>query len=180
MDTAQVVVAPSTLSAGLLILRLVFGLIMAAHGAQKLFGWFGGHGLAGTGGFLESLGFRPGRFFAAAAGLGEFVSGLLVALGLLGPVGPALMVMMMITAAISVHWVNGLFATANGIEVPLLYATAGFALALTGHGRYSLDATLGLHALWTPVLAWSALAVGVVGGLIGLVLRRPAPAAPAG
>jgi putative oxidoreductase len=162
------------------MLRVVFGLIMAAHGAQKLFGWFGGYGLAGTGGYFESLGYRPGRFFAASAGLGEFGSGVLVALGLLGPLGPALMIMVMVTAAISVHWANGLFATANGIEVPLLYAAAGAGLALTGHGRYSLDAMMGLDVLWTPALAWSAIVVGIVGGLIGLVLRRPLPAAPAG
>ena len=74
---------------GLLIARLVFGSVMAAHGAQKLFGWFGGHGIAGTGNFFDSLGFRPGRLLAVAAGLGEVSSGLLVASGLFGPVGPA-------------------------------------------------------------------------------------------
>src|SRR5205814_7539283 len=86
---------------GLLIARLVFGLLMAAHGAQKLFGWFGGHGLAGTAGFLESLGFRPGRVFATAASLAELAGGLLAALGLLGPIGPALIVSVMIVAAMT-------------------------------------------------------------------------------
>src|SRR5258706_4134364 len=94
---------------GLLIARLVLGLLMAAHVAQRLFGWFGGHGLAGTAGFFESLGFRPGRLFATAAALGEVGSGLLVTLGLLGPIGPALMLSVMIVAA-SVHWPNGVFA----------------------------------------------------------------------
>ena len=74
---------------GLLVARVVFGLTMSAHGAQKLFGWFGGHGLAGTGQFFDSVGFRPGRVMAAVAGLSEVTSGLLIALGLLGPVGPA-------------------------------------------------------------------------------------------
>ena len=106
---------------GLLIARLVFGTVMAAHGAQKLFGWFGGYGIAGTGGFFESLGFRPGRLMAVAAGLGEVASGLLVAAGLFGPVGPAVMLSVMIVAS-SLHWNNGLFATANGIELPLLYS----------------------------------------------------------
>ena len=78
------------MDAGLVVARVVLGLLMASHGAQKLFGWFGGYGIAGTGGFLESLGFRPGRLFARTAGLGEFGGGLLVALGLFGPVGPAL------------------------------------------------------------------------------------------
>src|SRR6185295_19805757 len=94
-------------SVGLLVLRLVVGLAIAAHGSQKLFGWFGGHGLAGTGGFFEMLGFRPGRTFALAAGLTEFISGILIALGFLGPVGPALMLSVMIVAAVTVHWKNG-------------------------------------------------------------------------
>src|SRR4051812_17196357 len=81
----------TAVSAGLLVGRLVLGLAMAGHGSQKLFGWFGGYGLTGTGGYLEQLGFRPGRVYAAAAAGTEVVSGLLVALGLLGPVGPALM-----------------------------------------------------------------------------------------
>src|ERR1700676_3808151 len=104
---------------GLLIGRVVFGLLMAAHGTQKLFGWFGGYGLAGTGGFFESLGFRPGRFFAALASSAELVGGTMVALGFLGPIGPALMLSVMIVAAASVHWHHGLFAASNGIEVPL-------------------------------------------------------------
>src|SRR2546425_2904707 len=107
----------SHMDAGLLLIRLVFGLVMAAHGAQKLFGWFGGYGITGTGGFFESLGFRPGKLFAAAAGFGEFAGGLLVALGFLRPIGPALMLSVMIVAAVSVPW-GHLFATHNGIEVP--------------------------------------------------------------
>src|SRR5438132_76626 len=110
---------------GLLIVRLVFGLMMAAHGAQKLFGWFGGYGIAGTGGFLETVGFRPGKLMAAAAGGGEFASGLLVALGWLGPIGPALMVSVM-TVASSLHLHKGLLSTTNGIELPLVYGAIGF------------------------------------------------------
>src|ERR1700694_2114691 len=121
---------PLLFNLGLLLIRLIFGLVMVAHGAQKLFGWFGGYGLAGTGGFFEALGFRPGRFFAATASLAEFLSGLLVALGVLGPVGPALMVSVMIVAAVSVHLKNGLFSMSNGIELPLLYGAAAAALAL--------------------------------------------------
>src|SRR5436190_44732 len=129
---------------GLLLVRLALGTLMAAHGAQKLFGWFGGYGIAGTGGFFESLGFHPGRLFAAAAGASEFAGGLLLALGLLGPAGPALVIGVMTVAALSVHWPNGLFATSNGIELPLLYAAGAAAVALTGPGQYSLDALLGL------------------------------------
>src|SRR5690349_24566760 len=106
----------TTLDAGLLVARLVLGLAMAAHGAQKLFGWFGGHGLDGTAGFFGMLGFRPARLFALAAAAGEVASGLLVALGLFGAVGPALMLSIMIVATLAVHWKNGFFAMQNGIE----------------------------------------------------------------
>src|SRR5437868_10602911 len=94
------------LDLGLLVVRVIFGLIFAAHGAQKLFGWFGGYGLAGTGGFMETLGFRPGKTFATAAALGEFFGGLLLLLGFLGPVGPALMISVMTVAMITVHRKN--------------------------------------------------------------------------
>src|SRR5436309_892739 len=112
-----------TLSIGLFIIRVVVGLLMAAHGAQKLLGWFGGYGLNKTGEFFIHLGFRQGRAFATAASVSEIVSGLLVAIGFLGPVGPALMISVMIVASITVHWEHGLFATNNGVELPLLYAS---------------------------------------------------------
>jgi putative oxidoreductase len=164
------------MDAGILLARVVFGLLMAAHGTQKLFGWFGGYGLAGTAGFFEGLGFKPGRFFAAAASGTEIAAGLLMALGLLGPVGPALFVSLMIVAAVTVHWQNGLFAQNQGIEMPLLYGVVGVTLALTGPGAYSLDAALGLTGLADPAIAWTALAVAVLGGVGNLALRRPAPA----
>ena len=145
----------ATISVGLLVVRIVTGLVMAAHGSQKLFGWFGGHGLAGTGMFFESIGFRPGRTFALMASVTEVVSGILVAFGFLGPIGPALMLTVMIVAAVSVHWKNGLFASSNGIELALFYGTVAIGLALIGFGRYSLDALLGLEALYSPTLALS-------------------------
>jgi putative oxidoreductase len=165
----------AAVSGGILVARLLLGLLMAAHGSQKLFGWFGGFGLTGTGGFFESLGFRPGRLFATAAGTTEFASGLLIAFGFLGPVGPALMLSVMIVAAISVHWPHGVFASSNGIEVPLLYGVGAIALALTGPGLFSLDRLLGLDTLWTPALALAALGVGIVAGIGNLVVRRHAP-----
>ena len=161
---------------GILLARLVLGLMMAAHGSQKLFGWFGGHGISGTAGFFEALGFRPGRLFAAAAASAELLGGLLVASGLLGPIGNALMIAVMIVAAGSVHWRNGVFAGSNGVEVPLLYAAGAAALALTGPGAYSLDRLLGLSAAWTPAVVWGALFLGIAGAAVNLALRHPTPA----
>jgi len=161
-----------TVSIGLLLLRVVVGLIMAAHGAQKLLGWFGGYGLRGTGEFFVQLGFQPGSAFAAAASISEIVSGVLVALGFLGPIGPALMVSVMIVAAMTVHWEHGLFAANNGIELPLLYGAAAFGLALTGFGQYSLDAALGIARGWPASVTWIALTVGIIGGFGNLALRR--------
>ncbi|HET8650115.1 MAG TPA: DoxX family protein [Gemmatimonadales bacterium] len=166
------IVTTATLGVGLLVARLVLGLMMAAHGSQKLFGWFGGHGLAGTGGFFESLGFRPGRRFATVAAVTEITSGVLMALGLLGPIGPALMLSVMIVAAVSTHLPQGLFASSNGIEVPLLYGTGALALALTGPGRFSLDALLGLQSLWAPQVVLVAVAIGTIGGALNLLARR--------
>ena len=163
---------PCMVGTGLLIGRLVLGLIMAAHGTQKLFGWFGGYGLSATGEFFVQLGFAPGRLFAAAASAGELASGLLVALGFLGPIGPALMISVMIVAAVSVHWEHGLFAASNGIELPLLYAAGALGIALAGPGLYSLDNLLGLTSLWTPKMISVALAIGVVGGFANLLVRR--------
>ena len=166
------VIDPQMLGVGLLVARLVLGLLMAAHGAQKLFGWFGGYGLNATGEFMVQLGFPSGRAFASAASVGEIASGLLVALGLLGPVGPAIMISVMIVAAVTVHLKNGVFATSNGIELPLLYATGALAIALAGFGPFSLDALLGIMTIWTPRVISIVLAVGVVGGLGNLVIRR--------
>src|ERR1700676_4929401 len=122
----------------LLLVRLVIGLGFAAHGAQKLFGWFGGYGIAGTGGFFESQGWKPGHIFAIAAGLGEIIGGLLVGFGLLGPVGPMFMISVMLVAAVAIHMPNGWFAP-NGVELNLAYIGIAILLAFTGYGECSLD-----------------------------------------
>lgn len=162
----------TALSTGLLIARLVIGVPMMAHGTQKLLGWFGGYGLAGTAGFFEAMGFRPGRLFVAAASLAEITGGLLVTVGLLGPVGPALMISVMLVASLTAHAGKGFFASNNGFEPPFLYGGGALALAFTGYGRFSLDALLGL-GLATPALALTAVTVGVLGGLAMLALRKP-------
>jgi putative oxidoreductase len=156
---------------GLLIARLVFGSLFAAHGCQKLFGWFGGGGLSRTAGFLEGLGFRPGRLFALANALAECGGGVLLALGLFGPVAATVVVSVMIVAIVTAHWGNGLLAP-NGVELPILYLTVAVLLTLTGPGAHSLDAVFGLTAWWTVQVTAIILVTGGVGVLVSLGLRR--------
>jgi putative oxidoreductase len=101
---------------GLLIIRLVIGLLFVGHGAQKLFGWFGGYGLKGTGGWFESIGIKPGVTMALFAGLAELIGGLLFALGLLTPLAGIIIAGTMAMAIVKVHAPNGLWSTANGYE----------------------------------------------------------------
>ncbi|USB33777.1 DoxX family protein [Paenibacillus sp. YPG26] len=127
---------------GLLIIRLVIGLLFIGHGAQKLFGMFGGYGPKGTGGWMESVGIKPGVAMAVIAGLMELVGGALLALGLLTPVAAVLIAFTMVGAIVKVHGPNGLWATANGYEYPLVVLVVAVGVALTGAGAYSLDAVL--------------------------------------
>jgi putative oxidoreductase len=122
---------------GILLLRLVVGLVMFGHGAQKLFGWFGGPGLRGTAGFFDSLGFRQRHIMpmAVLAGLGE-TAGLLLALGLLTPLAALAIATVMVVAVGSVHWRNGLRATNGGYELNLVLWTVAIALAAAGPGRF--------------------------------------------
>jgi putative oxidoreductase len=163
------------MSVGFLLVRLVFGLYFLAHGTQKLFGWFGGYGLGGTGGYMESLGFRPGKLFALASGLSEGIGGLLVALGFLGPIGCGLVLISMVVATFTVHWKNGLYVTSNGVEMPVAWGTCAVAIAFSGPRSYSLDALLGLF--WSPRLVWIVLVAAVLIGLANLLVRRPPAAA---
>jgi len=159
---------------GLLLLRAVVGLLMAGHGAQKLFGWFGGHGIEGTSGFLESLGWRPGRSFAVLLGAAELLGGLALALGFATPLAAALLTGVLANAAWTVHRRNGLWNTAGGYEFPLTLAAAALALAFTGAGALSLDAALGWSLAGT---GWglTALALGALGWLLGGATRTLHP-----
>ena len=160
---------------GLLILRLVVGLTMMAHGAQKLFGWFGGYGLTGTGGFLEQLGFIPGRRNALFAGLAEFLGGLLLALGFATPLAATLIISVMFVAVATVHVKNGYFNQNQGYEYNLTLAVVALSVALIGAGPLSVDGALHLQDAG-PIWGLGALLAGIVGGLIQLAGRR-APAA---
>jgi putative oxidoreductase len=162
------------MDAGLLLVRVVLGAIMAAHGAQKLFGWFGGHGLAGTAGWLESMGFKPARLHATVNGLAEFGGGMLLALGLLTPLGAAAAAGVMFVAIATVHWSNGFFNSSGGYEFNLLIVAASIGLTTTGPGEISIDHLIG----WTLVgPAWGLSAVGVAALTAGSVLamRKPQP-----
>lgn len=159
----------------LLLGRLVFGLMFAAHGAHKLFGWFGGGGLDGTGRMFEQLGFHPGRNFAKAAGLTELTAGVLIALGLFGPLGPALLLSVMLVAVVTVHVGNGLLSTTKGVELPVLYATAAIIGALVGPGPLSLDELVGLPTVWPALAVWIVLILGVIGGGTTAALRHRTP-----
>lgn len=147
----------------LLIIRLVVGLIMAGHGAQKLFGWYGGPGMAGIQGWLGSIGLRPAGFWAFMAGLTEFGGGLLVAVGLLSPFGELAVIAAMIMAIALGHWGKGLWSTNGGSELPLINLLVCLALGLIGPGAFSLDAMFGLSfpQPWTLLIGLIAVIVGV-------------------
>ena len=165
----------------LLVLRVVVGLLFVGHGAQKLFGVFGGGGLEGTAGMFDNIGLRPGWLHARASGTAEFGAGLLLALGLFTPFAAAVLIAVMTAAVITVHAPNGIWNTNQGYEFNLVMAAAAFALAGIGAGGWSLDDAFGfdLHgAIW----AIAALGAGVLGG-VGSVLsgriaegREPHPA----
>ncbi|MFE6946237.1 DoxX family membrane protein [Streptomyces chartreusis] len=127
---------------GLLLLRLGAGGVLAAHGTQKLFGWFGGHGIEGTGQFMESIGYRPGKASATAAGLAEAGGGTLLALGLATPLAGAAAAGGMAGAS-AVHAPNGFFAQEGGYETAATLGLAAAGLAVTGPGRLSLDHVMG-------------------------------------
>jgi putative oxidoreductase len=128
---------------GLLVLRLVLGVIFIGHGAQKLFGSFGGPGLKGTAQGFEQIGLRPGRLMAILAGLAEFVGGILMILGFLTPLAALVLIVVMIVAVLTVHLKNGFFATSGGYEFNLALAGMALTLLIVGAGAYSLDSVLG-------------------------------------
>jgi putative oxidoreductase len=145
-------------SYGLLLLRVVVGGTLFGHGAQKLFGWWGGHGPKGTGGFFGRLGYRAPLLMALLAGLGE-ASGVLLALGLLTPLACLAIAVVMLNAIVVVHWKNGFWNGNGGIEFPLLVLGAVAALATTGPGRFSIDRAIG----WDGNISGLWWGVGVVG-----------------
>jgi putative oxidoreductase len=160
-------------SFGLLILRVVVGLILAAHGAQKLFGWWGGPGMAGWVQVVTKLRIRPAAPWAWIAALSEFGGGLLLALGLLSPLGSLAIAGAMLVAIATVHWANGLWNGKRGYEFNLTLLASVTALALTGPGTYSLDQAIGIHLPEPLTLVVGTIAL-IVGVAATLASRRPA------
>ena len=159
------------MSLGLLVLRVVVGLLFMGHGAQKLFGVFGGAGVEGTASMFERAGLRPGRLHARAAGSAELWGGALLALGLLAPFAAAALIGVMTAAIVTVHAPNGIWNTDRGYEYNLVMIAAAFALAAAGAGSWSLDAALGIGdagAVW----GLSAFVVGVLGGCAAVLSGR--------
>ncbi len=157
-----------TIELGMFILRLLIGLLFIGRGAQKLFGWFGGRGLKGTGEWMESLNLSPGRFWALVAGLAELLGGLGLALGFITPVAAALIIGVLLMAILKVHLVHGLWASENGLEYPLVNVFLAAFLGLWGASQYSVDAMLKL-AYPSPMTFWIALAV-VVAAVVVIAL----------
>ncbi len=128
-----------------LVLRVTLGSLLLDHGAQKLFGWWGGYGLEGTSAWLESMGMRPGRPWAIMAGLSEFGGGVLTLLGFLNPLGPLGVIGSMAMATVKAHWGKPIWVTEGGPELPVTNSTIALALMLLGPGKYSLDKALGIR-----------------------------------
>ena len=157
---------------GLIALRAALGAVFFAHGAQKLFGWFGGHGLEATANAFDSIGLKPGKRSALVAGLSETGAGVLFATGFLTPVASAASIAVQNEAIRTVHWEKGFFVTEGGFEFNLTLIAAAIALADIGPGPVSLDRALGTERSGT---LWALAALGV--GLAGpRLLERMVPA----
>ena len=162
------------LGLGLLILRLVVGLTLAGHGAQKVFGWWGGSGMAGWIEVVSRLRIRPAALWAWIAALSELGGGLLFALGLLSPLGSLAIAGTMLVAIATVHWANGFWNTKRGYEFNLTILASVAAIALAGPGAYSLDQALGIHLPEPITIVLGTIAV-VVGVIVTLSFRSPKP-----
>ena len=163
------------LDTGLLILRLVLGVVFIGHGAQKLFGLFGGGGLKGTTGWIGSMGMRPAWFWGFMASISEFGGGVLLLLGFLNPLGSLGVIAAMLMAIAKVHWTKGFWSAKGGYEFPLMNLAAALAIGFIGAGAFSVDGILGI-ALPEPVTLIVGLVVVALGVLTAILSEAPKPA----
>lgn len=168
------------LDTGLFILRLVLGVVFVGHGAQKLFGWFGGGGLKGTAGWIGSMGMRPAWFWAFMASISEFGSGGLFMLGFLNPLGSLGVIAAMLMAIAKVHWTKGFWSAKGGYEFPLMNLAAALTIGFIGPGAFSVDGIFGF-ALPEPIALLVGLFVVVLSVVIAVLSEAPktVPAAQA-
>ena len=159
-----------TLDLALLILQLGVGLTFAAHGAQKLFGWWGGPGVAGWQGAMEQMGFRPARLFALTSAFIEFAGGVLLAAGLFTPVVAAILVAQAVVIIGHVHWSHGFFNSQSGVEFPLLLGIGAAAIGLAGASGVSLDSLVGIA--FDPTVRVILVIAGILAGLVALTVPR--------
>jgi putative oxidoreductase len=164
-------IVSSALAPGLFILRVIAGVTISAHGAQKLFGWFEGSGFSGTVKMQERMGLKPAWVWACLVIIGELGGGLSLALGFLTPLGAAGMIGAMFMAIGKAHWKNGFFNSKRGLEFPLQLLSAALAIGLIGPGSYSLDALLGIR-LPSPVLFIVLVLAALVIDLFGMAISR--------
>lgn len=163
---------------GLFVIRIVVGMVFAAHGAQKLFGWWGGPGMDRWTGVIERMGVRPTRLWASLSAGNELGSGLLLAIGLLVPLAAAALVAQSAVIIVRVHWSKGFFSTQGGYEFPLVLGTVSLALAFAGPGAWSIDEHLPLAALYQPIVVWIIVAVALAVALVAIMMRAPSPPPP--
>jgi putative oxidoreductase len=164
----------STFDAAAVILRLGIGLIFAVHGAQKIFGWWGGSGFSGWQAVMVRMGFRPAALFAAVSAGAELIGGLALAIGFLTPLAAAALVGQSLVIIFGAHWARGFFNRDNGYEFPLALVSGVVATLLLGPGAASVDAAIGFDV--APEVRVGLVALGVLGGVATLAIPRFLPA----
>jgi putative oxidoreductase len=163
----------------MLVLRVGIGTIFVAHGLQKLLGWWGGPGWEGWKGFIGYLGLKPPLFWASISLVAELGGGLALIAGLIVPLAAAGLAAQSITLLIKVHWPNGFWSPAGGIEFPIALLVGAFAVQVLGPGSWALDAYLPVDVLYEPSVSWVTLGLAVAGALVAVFWPMPPRAADA-
>lgn len=164
------------LDLGLLVLRVVVGLIFAAHGAQKAFGWWNGPGFAGWTGFMGQMGLRPARLWSTMSTSAELAGGTALALGFLTPLAAAVLVAQGLVIVLRAHWSAGFWNANRGFEFPLSLLAGAAAILFTGPGLWALDSLLPVDVLYEPPVRWGVATIAAAVALLAVAMPRPEPA----